>query len=136
MIKVILPQLNPSYICHMKKLIVFIVVLFFAKPIFPILDFVINYDAIQELCINKGKPEMQCNGSCHLKNELAKTAQDDNPFTHKKTTTFISEILFFNPFQWELQIPLITVCQKVVKGMHQNKYAYLPVFDLSKPPLS
>lgn len=119
----------------MKKLIVFIVILFFAKPIFPILDFVINYDAIQELCINKDKPEMKCNGSCHLKKELAKTAQEDNPFTNKKTVHFLSEILFFNYCQWELQIPFTADYKTAINSVFQNNYSYLPIFNLAKPPL-
>ena len=44
----------------------------FLKPIFPVLDYIINYDYIaNELCENKAKPELKCNGKCHLVNELA-----------------------------------------------------------------
>lgn len=38
---------------------------------FVILDFYLNREAIAEaLCINQDKPEMQCNGSCALKEKL------------------------------------------------------------------
>lgn len=44
--------------------------------------FKINQDKIiAEFCINKDKPEMHCNGHCHLKNELERSQvvnDDDN----------------------------------------------------------
>ena len=52
----------------------------FLKPIFPVLDYIINYDYIaNELCENKAKPELKCNVKCHLVNELAKASEDDKP---------------------------------------------------------
>ncbi|MEK6451368.1 MULTISPECIES: hypothetical protein [Myroides] len=118
----------------MKHFIVVIVMLFFMKPVFPILDFVVNYDAIQELCINKDKPELECNGSCHLKSELAKTAQEDNPFSAKKTFQLQLEVLFFNPYEWDSPvIPTIPFATKVTDS-YQIAYTYLPTFDFIKPP--
>lgn len=123
------------YLCTMKQCILFIVLLFFAKPVFPILDFAINYDAIQELCVNKDRPELTCNGSCHLKSELAKTAQDENPFSAKKTFQTQLEVLFFNQYDWALA-PLVehNYSTEVIDSYHTDYY-YLPVLDLTKPPL-
>ncbi|MGL4582131.1 MAG: hypothetical protein ACRCVU_04010 [Flavobacterium sp.] len=119
----------------MKHCILFIVLLFFAKPVFPILDFAINYDAIQELCVNKDKPELGCNGSCHLKNELAKTAQDENPFSAKKTFQTQLEVLFFSQYDWSLA-PIVEHNYAIeVADSYQTDYYYLPVLDLTKPPL-
>jgi hypothetical protein len=54
---------------------------FVSKPIFPVMDYAINYDYISKvLCINKDKPELKCNGKCHLMKELAKT-EDDKPIS-------------------------------------------------------
>lgn len=37
------------------------------KPIAPFVEYALNKDYIVEfLCINQDKPEMQCNGKCHL----------------------------------------------------------------------
>ncbi|OWW25043.1 hypothetical protein B4Q04_10870 [Zobellia sp. OII3] len=37
------------------------------RPVFPILEFVVNQDYIAEfLCINTDKPELECNGKCYL----------------------------------------------------------------------
>lgn len=49
------------------------------RPLFPIIEYVINYDYIANiLCINKDKPELECNGKCHLAKEMAKAASDDS----------------------------------------------------------
>jgi hypothetical protein len=66
------------------------------KPMWPVVDYVVNYDYIVNvLCENKDKPEMQCNGKCHLSKELAKEAgaEDDNPFTSKASKTEIPHII-------------------------------------------
>ncbi|MDM1348555.1 hypothetical protein HX017_15845 [Myroides marinus] len=119
----------------MKNCILIIVLLFFAKPIFPVLDFVINYDAIQELCVNKNRPELECNGSCHLKNELAKTAQDENPFSAKKTFQTQLEVLFFNQYDWSLAQVIQQNYSIEVADSYSSDYYYLPTLDLVKPPL-
>ena len=49
------------------------------KPILPVLEYVVLHDYIKnELCVNKNKPELECNGKCHLKKELAKASQSEN----------------------------------------------------------
>lgn len=49
------------------------------KPIFPVVEYVVLYDYItKELCVNKDKPEMKCNGKCHLMKEMAKNADADS----------------------------------------------------------
>jgi len=43
------------------------------KPITPVIAYYINYDYIvAELCENKAKPILKCNGKCHLAKELKK----------------------------------------------------------------
>lgn len=55
------------------------------KPIFPVFDYIVNYDYIaKELCINKAKPELKCNGKCHLMKELAKASEDEKPISTDK----------------------------------------------------
>ncbi len=37
------------------------------RPLLPVIDYYMNYDYIaEELCINKNKPYMECNGRCYL----------------------------------------------------------------------
>jgi len=43
------------------------------KPITPVIVYYIDYDYIvAELCENKAKPILKCNGKCHLAKELKK----------------------------------------------------------------
>lgn len=43
------------------------------RPILPVLNYYVDYDyIIAELCENKDKPVLQCNGKCHLAKELKK----------------------------------------------------------------
>ena len=48
------------------------------RPIAPLIEYVINYDYISKvLCINKDKPELRCNGKCHLMKKLKQQEEDD-----------------------------------------------------------
>ncbi len=48
------------------------------RPIIPLLEYVVHYDYIvNELCENREKPQLQCNGKCHLNKELAQTTDDE-----------------------------------------------------------
>jgi len=70
------------------------------RPVMPFIEYEINKKYIAEvLCENKAKPEMKCNGKCHLKKQL-KIANDEpddqsSPIpTHSKTedlTTLLFE---------------------------------------------
>ena len=48
------------------------------RPISPFIEYMINYDYISKvLCINKNKPELSCNGKCHLMKILKKEQEKD-----------------------------------------------------------
>ncbi|WP_303318831.1 hypothetical protein Q4Q34_05090 [Flavivirga abyssicola] len=49
------------------------------RPIQPYVEYVLNQDYIAEfLCINKDKPELQCNGKCHLAKEFGKQQRNES----------------------------------------------------------
>lgn len=65
-----------------KKVSIYLFVLLYIvamlRPIAPLVEYVINYDYISKvLCINKDKPELSCNGKCHLMKKLAQQQEDD-----------------------------------------------------------
>lgn len=63
------------------------------KPVLPVVDYVINYDYIStKLCENIEKPELKCNGKCHLAKELAKASESEKPLNSDKKQTFKFEI--------------------------------------------
>jgi hypothetical protein len=44
------------------------------RPIVPIIDYLVNYDYIAEqLCENRNKPILACNGKCYVAKEIEKT---------------------------------------------------------------
>lgn len=47
-----------------------------------ILHYKFNQDFFAEICENKDKPEMECNGKCHLKKQLKQ--QEENESEKKK----------------------------------------------------
>jgi len=64
----------------MQKLALFFSVLYLlsmAKPIIPLAEYLINQEYIAEfLCINKDKPQLNCDGKCYLAKKLR--VQEEN----------------------------------------------------------
>ena len=59
----------------MKLFWPFIAALILLRPLLPVLDYVVNYDYIvDELCVNRDRPELNCNGRCYLMRALAEEA--------------------------------------------------------------
>jgi len=58
------------------------------KPILPYFEYVFNYTYIAEvLCINKAKPEMHCNGQCHLSDQLDEAWEASSPVSSNNPET-------------------------------------------------
>ena len=55
----------------------FVYSLVILKPLFPLVDYAMNKEYIaKNLCENRAKPKMNCNGKCHLMKQLKKAAAD------------------------------------------------------------
>lgn len=125
------------YLCSVKRIAVIIIIVLFLKPIFPVLDYAVNYDYISKvLCINKAKPELKCNGKCHLMKELAKASEDDKTnSTEKKQSTnklidlFVEEQDSFN-FAF-----LIIEIKPVFNSKCRNLYSHLDSHSIFHPPI-
>ncbi len=108
----------------------------FLKPILPVLDYIINYNYISEvLCENKAKPELKCNGKCHLMKNLAKAAEEEKPISpEKKSQTHEIELLFFQEIQ--SLIPLQTSFQykNIIANNYSNLYSRLDSCSVFRPP--
>jgi hypothetical protein len=47
------------------------------KPLFPLVDYALNKEYIaKNLCENRNKPKLNCNGKCHLMKQLKKAGTD------------------------------------------------------------
>jgi hypothetical protein len=103
------------------------------RPIAPIIEYAINQDYIAEfLCINKDKPELKCNGKCHLKKEIKKAQEE----THKSLSINIEDypISPVYNFNSSLNKTFISSTYKSVFYSYTKKYIYLYISDIFHPP--
>jgi len=106
-----------------------------ARPVMPVLEYIINYDYITNvLCVNKAKPMLHCNGKCHLMKELAKAAEQDKPVSEKKTGHIEAETLFCNPVAaFVINTPATFTLPKSLPS-YSNLYAHLTAHAVFHPP--
>ena len=80
----------------MKKAVLILALFLLLKPIFPVIDYVVNYDYISKvLCINKERPKLNCNGKCYLMKELAKNSESENPVSNNKKIASQETVIVF-----------------------------------------
>ncbi|WP_396154613.1 hypothetical protein [Flavobacterium macrobrachii] len=128
------------YICTVKKFVIIIALLFISKPIIPVIDYIINYDYIvKELCENKKKPELQCNGKCQLMKEMAKAAEEESAndksnSSDKKENHKNIEILFYTEIKSLVSNQTRVKNQYTVIDNYSNLYSYKTSFSIFHPP--
>ena len=85
----------------MKKVLPLIALAILFRPVFPLADYLLNYRYIKtELCVNRDKPILGCDGKCYLKKELAVASEKEKPISSdKKSPSVEKHDLFF--FTWE-----------------------------------
>ena len=109
-----------------------------ARPAIPFLEYIVNYDYIvKELCENKEKPELKCNGKCHLKKELAKTAEEDKNTTSsdkKQNVKQEIEVLFYEDFKSLTSYNGIVFTKNKINSDYQNLYALTAIQSIFHPP--
>lgn len=120
----------------LKKTILILALVMLLRPIFPVIDYVVNYDYVATvLCVNKAKPQMHCNGKCHLMKEMAKESESEKPISSdKKSGVSENETLFFEliqPFE-TIQDSYPTTTKMNVS--YSNLYYYLNSITVFHPP--
>lgn len=109
----------------------------FLKPILPVIDYAVNYEYISKvLCINKAKPELKCNGKCHLMQELAKASDDDKPISSDKKQSsnsfvdlFVTEADSFNFLFFQKSTT------QELNSSYANLYSHLDSYVIFHPPI-
>ena len=127
-----------KYICGMRKLMVFpLILIMMAKPLWPIAEYIIYYDyIITYLCENREKPSLECNGKCYLSKQLAKESrqQEDNPFEGHQSNAEITDVLFIygnNKYAFDLVSQLTSLDTiDYVENLFSTKYA----IKITHPP--
>ena len=98
---------------------------------FPFVEYYINFDYIAEvLCINKDKPQTNCQGACYLKDQIQQTQkngpkQQNNPFTEWTKTN----LLFFESFDTEIQDTFLFTHPKA-----KTAYSFSVLENAQRPP--
>jgi hypothetical protein len=119
------------------KNLYFILALFlFVKPIIPVFEYIVNYDFIvKELCENKEKPELACNGKCHLMKELAKANDSDKPLStdKKEASKQPIEVLFLEKFPVDFQLFTYKEVKKI-NSFYSNLYQNTTTLSTFHPP--
>lgn len=75
------------------------------KPLWPLGEYIINYDYIvTNLCENKNRPELDCDGKCYLSKLLAEEngQKEDNPFESQQSNNELVQLVYFTPDGFEI----------------------------------
>lgn len=119
----------------MFKLINTIVLVLLLLPQFSNTALWVNYEInkeiiTEEFCVNKEKPDLQCNGKCHLAEQL--TESNQTPAEQPTEVNYLPQIPLF--YQ-EIDQPFIAINLKSEKIKHSiDFYNYSPVFKIEHPP--
>jgi len=108
----------------------------FVKPVLPFLEYAAFYDYIKnELCENKDVPELQCNGKCHLKKELAKASNSDNNSEKSHHYTAEQTIVFFQNISHNYVLFFSNNDKLKINTGYNNSYTYYYSNFVFQPPL-
>lgn len=121
----------------MNKGVVIIILLFLIRPVLPVIEYIVHYDYIvTELCVNRDKPALECNGKCHLMKELAKASEDEKPLSEKKTFHTQTELLFLEPLCAVKPSGIVHDFSDKKKTIpYSNLYFHINSFSIFHPPV-
>lgn len=100
-------------------------------------EYITNNKAFTEkYCKNIDKPELKCNGKCHLKKELAKTSENNKPENseQKQNTNYQAEILFFETITLYKFPSDFCFLNKTINSNYANLYCDLYTNSCFHPP--
>lgn len=107
------------------------------KPVIPVLEYVVFYDYIKnELCENKDKPKLECNGKCHLVKEMAKASDTPEKGNDKKHISVETSVVFCQEIDVNFGFkPLIYTRKSEITSNYNLSYSYLEINSVFKPPI-
>ena len=114
---------------------IFLILYLVCKPAFPLAEYVVNYNEIQVLCVNKARRELHCNGKCYLGKELAKSSESYNsPLSKGKNQVqklldfFLPTEIFKSSIEHNFSLPNLTFTYK-------TGYKFLFLRHIFRPPI-
>ena len=102
-------------------------------PAYTVAHFYINQTEIaEELCENKEKPELNCNGHCYLKKELTKQNEVNTDQENSEIRLMVIWPYAFNDIEpIEISSPIEV---QLNKSRYSNHYHFINEMDLLDPP--
>jgi hypothetical protein len=119
-----------------KLLTIPLILIMMAKPLWPIAEYIINYDYIvTKLCENRNRPQLQCDGKCYLAKMFAKESTDhnQNPFNEGQ----MMEVNLFFQIDVNANINYLNyTLYQLKKLIHSfdGLHDFLFVFEIIQPP--
>lgn len=120
----------------MKSLLPFFAFLILFRPFWPIVEYIVAYDYIvAELCENRDKPELGCDGTCYLSKQLAFELQQENqnPLKGSAAKQDIPNIHILEDLL-EFQFSLFTNSKLNKIHFHKNLHPSSFILDDLDPP--
>lgn len=122
----------------MKKIVAILLVFALQIPIFSkwgtIAIFQINQsEIIENFCVNKDRPELNCDGHCYLAKQLKSLEEKEKKanserISHNPTLDLIDQINFYS-FQFQnLELP------NTIDFIYDNQYQFQSIYLIKAPP--
>lgn len=115
---------------------IFLLFVLALRTAMPIVDYAVNYNYISsQLCENRDKPQLLCNGKCYLKKEILKSTENQNTKEFKIQITAIDVFVVNETLDFKTDF-LIRESQK---DNFQNQFNLIVepyCEDFFHPPLS
>ncbi len=120
----------------LKRFFTYLLLILFSFQTFEtaiiVLNFKINQDIFAEICENKDKPEMECNGKCHLKKQIKEQeenkSKNDQLVIEKEIQCFI--------LYTSTQLPTPIISKNKVSFLFKNLSPITGISDIYHPPNS
>ncbi len=107
------------------------------KPIVPLMEYIVFYDYIKnELCVNKDKTELNCNGKCYLAKQLAKASEKEKDGHEKKTFSIETNIVFYQDISKNVGFQNFNINpNNNILAYYNTLYDHLIITNLLRPPI-
>jgi hypothetical protein len=119
-------------------LLLFTIVFFQFKQVFIVAHFFIYQDELAEAyCENKDKPEMQCNGKCHLKKELTEDEIVVQNSSKKEEHSNSFKVLLFNAMSFNEEVDFCfcsTLRVNLLSFAYINSHSVKHTLNFFPPP--
>jgi len=127
-------------IIKLKKVFLYIVFIAFAlKPMYyvgQVLYYELNVDYIVETyCINTDKPELKCNGKCHLAKQLQSVSNDSKSSDAISSLIEAFSFVYFNEYPSVVFRPDFLIEGNEKSIFHNQNYTYNFAYSPFKPPM-